>query len=294
MPPWTILSLLDWTTNHFKKNGIESARLDAELLLAHVLECDRMKLYLQFERVLTEDELAVFKKLIQRRLQGEPIAYLTGEKEFWSMLFQVGPGVLIPRPETEVLVEKVIGAIHESPLRNVGTGRDLSLRVLDIGTGSGILAITLAKEFPQAQIEAWDISEEALIYARKNAERHGVGERIKFLKKDIRGLGNAPQPPLKLRGGEGELWPGLSSRLIQAPANSGNGGKRIDLSPLFNNLHGAFAVKKKILRCFHKIISRTQIVRKKNFQIFVNGCQMPHTLEFVGIFGNNLFGLPIF
>src|SRR3990167_8741769 len=217
MSSWTILSLLDWTTNHFKKNGIESARLDAELLLAHVLECDRMKLYLQFERVLTEDELAVFKKLIQRRLQGEPIAYLTGEKEFWSMLFQVGPGVLIPRPETEVLVEKVIGAIHESPLRNVGTGRDLSLRVLDIGTGSGILAITLAKEFPQAQIEAWDISEEALIYARKNAERHGVGERIKFLKKDIRGLGNAPQPPLKLRGGEGELFPGSFDLIISNP-----------------------------------------------------------------------------
>lgn len=170
---WNLLSLLNWTTDYFKKNSIESARLEAELLLSHLLQCERIKLYMQFDRPMNESELASFKTLVQRRIKGEPIAYIRGVKEFWSLPFKVGPGVLVPRPETEIIVERI-----KEEKRNFES-------ILDIGTGSGILAIVLAKEFPSSVITAIDASENALNYARENAEAHNVADRIQFEKKDF-------------------------------------------------------------------------------------------------------------
>lgn len=174
MPQWTLLSILTWTTEYFQKHEIPSARLDAEILLAHQLNLTRVQLYLQFERPMAEAELQAFKVQIQRRVKHEPVASIVGEKEFWSLKFKVGSGVLIPRPETEMVVEEVMKRMKPEGDR----------RFLDVGTGSGILAVTLAKEFPQANVEAWDISEEALGYARENAQTHGVAERISFMNQD--------------------------------------------------------------------------------------------------------------
>jgi len=178
MTTWTILNLLNWTTEYFTKAGLSSPRLDAEILLAHSLKLKRMDLYLQFDRPLLSDELAAYKMLIKRRIEREPIAYIIGEKEFWSRSFKVGPGVLIPRPETELIVEIVT---RDSCL----VSREKPITILDIGTGSGILAITLAKEFPNTQVMAIDISPEALSYAKENAERHSVADRIQFLEQDF-------------------------------------------------------------------------------------------------------------
>ncbi len=181
MQSWTLLSLLNWTTDYFQKNNIASARLEAEVLLSHLLQLKRLALYLNFERPMSSDELTRFKALIQRRVKGEPTAYLTGEKEFWSRSFKVGPGVLIPRPETELIVEQTIS----SPCVALAKQGGKSLKILDIGTGSGILAVTLAKEFPASHVTALDISPQALKYAAANAERHEVGNRIQFLEMDI-------------------------------------------------------------------------------------------------------------
>ncbi|MDO8519518.1 MAG: peptide chain release factor N(5)-glutamine methyltransferase [Deltaproteobacteria bacterium] len=195
---WTLLSLLNWTTEFFTKKEIPTARLDAEVLLAHLLKIERIQLYVQFERVMSEEELAAFKKLILRRAEGEPVSYIRGVKEFWSLPFKVGPGVLVPRPDTEVLLETVLGkipphppfskggvmeeALYFPPLKKGGRG-DLQLTVLDIGTGTGNIAIALAKTFPNAQITAIDLSEEALAYARDNAKTHQAD--IQFLRMDF-------------------------------------------------------------------------------------------------------------
>lgn len=178
---WTLLSLLNWTTDYFTKNNIPTPRLDAEVLLAHSLKLERLQLYLQFERSMMEAELATFKALIQRRIKGEPVSYIRGIKEFWSLPFKVGPGVLVPRPETELLVECA--------------KREKFSSILDIGTGSGNLAIALAKEFPQAKITAFDISDEALKYAQENASVHAVHLQIEFIKRDFLTL-PAPRFPL--------------------------------------------------------------------------------------------------
>lgn len=178
MNQWTLLTLLQWTTDYFIKQSLLTPRLDAELLLAHLLGCDRIKLYMQFDRLLTEAELKEFKKMIQRRVQGEPVSYIRGIKEFWSLPFKVGPGVLVPRPDTEVLVESV--KCYVSLVKPQG-----NLEILDIGTGSGNIAIALAKEFPDAKVTAIDISEEALCYARENAKLNNVETRLEFIKLDF-------------------------------------------------------------------------------------------------------------
>lgn len=174
---WTVLNLITETESYLKKKGIPSARLDAEILLAKVLKVERLQLYLQFDRPIQKNELDAYRSLIVRRAQSEPIAYLKGEKEFWSRKFLVGPGVLIPRPETELLVEHVIKFFSSFPKKPTS--------ILDMGCGSGILAITLALEFPESTVVAVDISEEALYYARLNAEAHGAGDRIRFIKTDF-------------------------------------------------------------------------------------------------------------
>jgi release factor glutamine methyltransferase len=163
---WTTLAVLDWTTQKFTDAGIASARLEAQLLLAHVLGCSRVQLYTGFDKPLAEPELAGYRELIKRRLGGEPVAYLLGEQEFWSMPFFVDASVLVPRPDTETVIEvaKTLGGA----------------RVLDLCTGSGVIAVALAKELAGSHVVATEISPEAAAIARKNAERNGVTVDIRI------------------------------------------------------------------------------------------------------------------
>ena len=160
MTVWTILKVLQWTAEHFQKHGIPSARIDAELLMSHSLGIPRIKLYTDFEKILNPDELAAIRELVQRRAKHEPVAYILGEKEFYSEKFKVGPGVLIPRPETELIIDEV------KKLNPSG-----SLRLLDMGTGSGCLAVVIKKLFPGLDVTASDISDKALELAKENAEK---------------------------------------------------------------------------------------------------------------------------
>jgi len=177
--PWTILNLIRWTDERLRREGLGTPRLDAEVLLAEALGVDRVGLYTHFDQPLHPEELARFKKLIQRRLQREPVAYIIGRREFWSLTFKVTPDVLIPRPETEILVAEALKVLS-SPAR---TGRNL--RILEMGTGSGAISVALAKEFPSASLVATDLSAKALAIAQENAARLGVGERIQFLRGDL-------------------------------------------------------------------------------------------------------------
>jgi release factor glutamine methyltransferase len=161
---WTTLAVLDWTTQKFTDAGIASARLEAQLLLAHVLGCSRVQLYTGFDRPLAEPELAGYRDLIKRRLGGEPVAYLLGEQEFWSMPFWVDASVLVPRPDTETVIEVAKAIWARAPVT----------RVLDLCTGSGVIAVSLAKELAGSHVVATEISPDAAAIARKNAERNGV------------------------------------------------------------------------------------------------------------------------
>ena len=157
-------------------SGSPSPRLDAEVLLMRLLGIDRLQLCLQPERELSQEEAAGFARWIERRSLGEPVAYIIGEKEFWSLRFEVGREVLIPRPETECLVEELL-RFYRPP------GEDL--RILDIGTGSGAIGVVLARELPAARVAATDISAGALSVARRNALAHGVADRVDFFQGDL-------------------------------------------------------------------------------------------------------------
>ncbi|MBN9686740.1 MULTISPECIES: peptide chain release factor N(5)-glutamine methyltransferase [unclassified Corallococcus] len=178
---WTIRRILTWTTGHFEKRGVDAPRLTAEILLAYVLKTGRVRLYVDLDRPLSKDELAAFKALIERRLAGEPTNYLTGTKEFYNRPFKVDARVLIPRPETELLVEAVLHAVP----------RDAPSRVLDVCTGSGCIAISVAAERPQATVLATDLSKDACALARENAQALNVAERVSVLEGDL----FAPLPP---------------------------------------------------------------------------------------------------
>lgn len=167
---WTVLATLEWTTNKFVERNIAGARLEAQLLLAHVLKCTRTQLYMNFDKPLSEDERAAYRGLIQRRLAGEPVAYLLGETEFWSMPFYVDANVLVPRPDTETLVEVA---------RDRRSDRQAPCRVLDLCTGSGVVAISLAKELPNATVIATDLSEAAAQVARRNADRNHLTVEVR-------------------------------------------------------------------------------------------------------------------
>ncbi len=172
---WTIRSLLGWIAQDFGALGIPSARLDAELLVSHALSLDRVKLYLDLDRPLTPDELARVRGLVVRRRKREPIAYILGDREFYRRRFEVTPAVLIPRPDTETLIERALELLpQESPAR-----------VLDLCTGSGAIAVTLAAERPAVHVTATDLSAAALEVATRNAERHGVAERCEFIEGDL-------------------------------------------------------------------------------------------------------------
>ena len=170
-----LIEVVRLSTAYLESHGSTSPRLDAELLAAKALSIRRLDIYLQFERPLAEPELAAIRELVRRRGTGEPVAYITGEREFYGRAFGVGPGVLIPRPETELLVSLALARAK---------ARDGDLRVADLGTGSGTLAVTLAAELTTARVVATDISDEALGVARGNAERHGVSSRVTFVHGD--------------------------------------------------------------------------------------------------------------
>jgi len=172
--PWTMLRALNWTADYFQSCGIDSPRPSAEILLAHSLGLARIDLYVRYDQPLQSGELARFKALIRRRAAREPVAYITGEREFWSLPFSVSPAVLIPRPETERLVEVALDALPDVE----------GLRVLEPGTGSGAVSVALACERRRAALFASDRWPDALTVARKNAARHGVAERIRFFAGD--------------------------------------------------------------------------------------------------------------
>lgn len=158
--------------------GVESARIDAELLLGMVLGQKREGLYLSGDRLLKTGERSLFYQALRRRGQREPLAYITGEREFWSLDFIVTPHVLVPRPETECLVEVALELAKQSD-------RNLPLKILDLGTGSGAVAVSLATELGDSQVWATDLSTEVLGIAEVNSDRHRVRERIRFLEGDL-------------------------------------------------------------------------------------------------------------
>ncbi len=171
---WTILKLLKWTTAYFKSHHIEQPRAAAEILLAHTLGIGRVDLYVQFDRPLESHELEVFKRFIQRRIQREPVAYIVGKKAFWSMDLKVTPDVLIPRPETETLVEAALTIIPPE----LGSA---PLKILDLGTGSGAIVLAMASERPVHRFYAVDRSEKALAVALDNARMLDLNKAITFL-----------------------------------------------------------------------------------------------------------------
>jgi release factor glutamine methyltransferase len=172
---WTIRRVVQWTAQDFAARGLDSPRLDAELLVAHALQIDRVRLYMDLDRPLVPDELAAIRALVIRRRKREPLAYVIGTREFFGRSFAVTPAVLVPRPETETLVERALELLPP----------DAEGPVLDVGTGSGCIALTLAAERRALQMDATDLAEAALAVAARNAERLGVAARVRFYCGDL-------------------------------------------------------------------------------------------------------------
>jgi release factor glutamine methyltransferase len=211
---WTPLKLLAWSQEWFAKKGVDAPRLTGELLLAHALRCDRVRLYLDFDKPLGEPELAAFRELVKRRADGEPTAYLVGKREFYGRPFRVTPAVLVPRPETELLVEAALAALPEGG------------SALDLCTGSGAIGVSLALERKGARVVATDLSAEALAVARENAA--ALGATLELLEGDLFAplpagqrfdaiVSNPPYVPT------GELV-GLSREVRREPAMALDGG----------------------------------------------------------------------
>lgn len=178
---WTIGRLLNWTTGYLREHGSESPRLDTEVLLAHALDCERIALYAQFSDSPSDAARETFRELVRKRSQGEPVAYLVRHKEFFSLDFEVGPAVLIPRPDSEFVVLEFLRIAKSLP----------QVTAVDVGTGSGNLAIAAAHQHAASRFWAIDGSAEALEFARRNAARHGVADRIEFVEGNL----FAPLPP---------------------------------------------------------------------------------------------------
>lgn len=177
---WTVGRLLEWTTKWFQDRGVEGGRLSAELLLAHALGCKKIQLYTRYDQEPSEEQRSAFRELVRKAGEHTPIAYLLGTREFFSLEFQVTPAVLIPRPETEALVERVVALCRQDPAR--------TWRILDIGTGSGCIAVSVARYAKNATVVAADISADALTVAAANIEKHQVAERVRSVEADLAGL----------------------------------------------------------------------------------------------------------
>jgi release factor glutamine methyltransferase len=173
--PWTIGSILTWTGQYFAEKGVENPRLDAEVLLSHILERERIQLYVNFDQPLQPHELTAYREAVKKRVARMPVAYITGCREFMGLEFCVTPAVLIPRPDTEILVEAVLKKLHgfEQPA------------LLDLGTGSGAIIVSLLANLSTAVGAAVDISDKALEIARQNAEKNQVSSRLKFYQGDL-------------------------------------------------------------------------------------------------------------
>ncbi|MGI5860792.1 MAG: peptide chain release factor N(5)-glutamine methyltransferase [Myxococcales bacterium] len=214
---WTIQRVLTWTSEYFERRGIDSPRLTAELLLAHALGCDRVRLFVDFDRPLNKDELATFRGFVERRASGEPTYYITGRREFYGRPFQVDPRVLIPRPETEHLVDAALERLAE----------DARGPVLDLCTGSGAVAVSLAAEREALEVVATDISEAALEVAALNARALGVEGRVELLRGDLyepvagRTFEMIVANPPYVRSGEID---GLSREVRREPRGALDGG----------------------------------------------------------------------
>jgi len=165
----TIVEVLKLSADYLQKHGSDSSRLDAELLLAHALQLRRLDLYLKFDHPLNESELTAYRGLVARRAKGEPVAYLVGHKEFMGLDFEVTPDVLVPNPDTEVLVQRAVELARDS---------QVPLRVADVGTGSGCIAVSIAHYAPATEVWASDVSREALEVTARNVSRHRVAERV--------------------------------------------------------------------------------------------------------------------
>ncbi len=176
LTPWTIQKAVFWATDDFRKKGFQTPRLEAELLLGNVLSLDRVRLIVQANQPLSAEELAAFREVIMRRRGGEPLAYILGEREFFGRRFVVDPRVLIPRPDTEILVDVALDKTKH---------RTLYGRALDLCTGSGCIAISFAKARPTWRVTGTDISEEALQVARRNALNHGALWGVRFIDGDL-------------------------------------------------------------------------------------------------------------
>ena len=189
--PWTVERVLNWTRSFFERRQLDSPRLGAELILSHVLAMPRIKLYTEYRRPLADAELTSLRGLVQRAGEEEPIAYLTGQAHFFNLEFIVSRDVLIPRPDTETLVEQVMGlGRHEAGFE--------SPRVLDLCTGSGCVAIAIAHHMKKAQVIATDISAAALSIAKQNVEKHNLADRVTLLQGDLFGALDGYVDPARL------------------------------------------------------------------------------------------------
>lgn len=184
--PWTVLRLLQWTTEFFAGRDSDSPRLDAEVLLAHALECSRIELYTAYAEVPGDEQRIAFRELVRRRGEGMPVAQLVGYREFYALRMRVDENVLIPRPETEHLVIEALDCAKQ-----LGGG-DRPLAIADIGTGSGAIAVALAKHLDDAQLTAVDVSPAALKIAIWNAEQHEVDGKIQFIESDLLSAVDSP------------------------------------------------------------------------------------------------------
>ncbi len=171
---WTIREVLNWTRGYFEAAGIVQPRLEAEILLAHALDVDRLNLYISPDQPLTVDERTRYRTVVKKRREGTPLQHLIGEVQFFGLRFRVSREALIPRPETEELLDHILKLVP----------RDCDISCLDLGTGTGVIAVCLARYFPQAAITAVDVSEDALELARANAALNGVEDRITFIESD--------------------------------------------------------------------------------------------------------------
>ncbi|MFA4838280.1 MAG: peptide chain release factor N(5)-glutamine methyltransferase [Candidatus Neomarinimicrobiota bacterium] len=187
---WCVIDVLKWSREYLSQKGVESPQVEVEWLLREILSCSRMDIYLKYDRPLSAAELADFKKMLIERANGKPIQYVVGKTEFMGLEMKVSPDVLIPRSDTEVVVEAILSVLKKRKWDKP--------RILDIGTGSGAIAVSLAVLAPECSVVACDISPKALEIARENARKHAVSERIEFVLQDILKAGNFPSAPFQI------------------------------------------------------------------------------------------------